>query len=271
LTVVPPRPALAEEEEVPAAEPAVVPEKEEQYNFTDPQSRIMPSKDGFVQAYNGQIAVDSYCHIILACDVSDAPNDVRQLQSLLDQVRQNTGELPAQYSADSGYWSEENVAALEERGIEAYIPPPRPPRRKDGTVADTPLSPAKARMQARLATAAGKRIYSTRKETAEPVFGQMKDGRGLRRFRTRGLAKVRGEWALWCLTHNLRKLMGVLRAQRSASRGALVQPICAILRRSSTLLALHRASQVLFPRLRTTLARPTAQFAYPPLLTQTRS
>ena len=109
------------------------------------------------------------------------------------------------------------MTALEERGIDAYIPPPRPRRRKDGTVPDTPPTPAKARMQDKLATAAGKRIYSLRKETAEPVFGQMKEGRGLRRFRTRGLAKVRGEWALWCATHNLRKLVGVLRGQRTTA------------------------------------------------------
>jgi len=272
LALVPDEPAAAEaEEDQASAPPAVVPGPRAQYNFTDPQSRIMPSKDGFVQAYNGQVAVDNYRQIIVACDVTDDCTDPRQLQPVLDQVRQHTGDLPEEYSADTGFWSEENIAALEARGIDAYIPPPRPPRRKDGTVSDTPLSPAKVRMQEKLATPAGKRTYSLRKETAEPVFGQLKDGRGLRRFRTRGLAKVRGEWALWCLTHNLRKLMGVVRAQQSAAHGPLEQPIGTPSRLYCALALLHRASQVLMQRLRKTSARSYDPFAYLSLLTQTRS
>ena len=223
LTLVPEPPSPLPEDAA-GPPPAVAPAPTTQYNFTDPESRIMPSKDGFVQAYNGQIAVDSYRQIIVACDLTDAPTDARQLQPLLDQIRWNTGGLPDEYSADSGYWSEDNVAALERRGIDAYIPPPRPRRRPAGTPSATPPTPGKARMQDKLATPAGQRTYSLRKETVEPVFGQMKDGRGLRRFRTRGLAKVRGEWALWCLTHNLRKLADVLRAQRIATRAALRWP-----------------------------------------------
>jgi transposase len=257
-------PAAAAADEA-SAPPAVVPAPGAQYHFTDPESRIMPSKDGFVQAYNGQIVVDSYAQIIVACDVTDDCTDPRQLQPLLDQVRQNTGGLPEQYSADTGYWSEENVAALEQRGIDAYIPPPRPPRRKDGTVSDTPLTPTKARMQEKLATPAGKRTYSLRKETAEPVFGQLKDGRGLRRFRTRGLAKVRGEWALWCLTHNLRKLAGVLRTQRIAARASLVWRAwdCSPVRRWA-------ASTPLLER-STAVSLPAAAFACPARIIQTRS
>ena len=154
----------------------------------------------------------------MACDVTDDCTDPRQLQPIFDQVRQHTGGLPDRYSADSGYWSEDNVAALERRGVDAYIPPPRPRRRKDGTIAATPLTPSKARMQDKLATPAGKRTYSLRKETAEPVFGQMKEARGLRRFFSRGLAKVRGEWALWCLTHNLRKLATAVCGRGAANR-----------------------------------------------------
>jgi transposase len=267
----PPQPALVPD--VPAAAPedqagtppAVVPDSGAQYNFTDPESRIMPSKDGFVQAYNGQVAVDSYRQIIVACDVSDDCTDPRQLQPLLDQVRQTTGGLPKQYSADSGYWSEENVAALERRGIDPYIPPPRPRRRKNGTISSTPLSPAKARMQEKLATPAGKRTYSLRKETVEPVFGQLKDGRGLRRFRTRGLAKVRGEWALWCLTHNLRKLAGVLRTQRIAARAAFVGRAWdrARVRRWAVGTPILGRS--------TAVSRPAAAFACPARIIQTRS
>jgi transposase len=215
LTLVPRTPDPAPGE--PASEPpSVTPAPTEQYNFTDEASRIMPSKDGFVQAYNAQAAVDSYRQIIVACDVTDAPTDIRQLQPVLDQVRQMTGRLPDEYSADSGYWSAENVTTLEQRGVEAYIPPRRPPRRPDGSPSNSPPTPLVERMQAKLKTPAGKRTYSLRKETAEPVFGQMKDGRGLRRFRMRGLAKVRGEWALWCATHNLLKLVSVRRAQRVA-------------------------------------------------------
>ena len=103
-----------------------------------------------------------------------------------------------------------------------YLPPPRPPRR-GAQEAASPVehtNPCKARMVAKLATPAAAKRYSLRKETAEPVFGQCKDGRGLRRFRMRGLTKVRGEWALWCVTHNLRKLAGVRRDQRNAGRNA---------------------------------------------------
>jgi IS5 family transposase len=201
--------------------PAVAPAPTEQYSFTDDASRIMPSKDGFVQAYNAQAAVDSYRQIIVACEVTDAPTDIRQLQPLLDQVRQMTGCLPGEYSADSGYWSAENVTTLEQRGVDAYIPPRRPPRRRDGSPSESLPTPLVERMQAKLTTPAGKRTYSLRMETAEPVFGQMKDGRGLRRFRMRGLAKVRGEWALWCATHNLLKLARVRRAQPVAAGAAL--------------------------------------------------
>jgi transposase len=238
LTLVPAAPAGAPADPA-SASPAAVPAPDAQYNFTDDESRIMPSKDGFVQAYNGQAAVDHYRQIIVACDVTDECTDPRQLQPLLDQVRANTGDLPGAYSADCGYWSEENVAALEQRGIDAYLPPPRPRRRKDGTITTTPPTPAKARMQAKLATPQGTRTYSLRKETAEPVFGQFKDGRGFRRFRLRGLAKVRGEWALWCATHNLLKLMQVRRPQRRAGSTAAIA--CARSRRWTALQAAWRA------------------------------
>jgi transposase len=264
LALVPEAPVAAAADQA-SAPPVVVPAPTAQYNFTDDESRIMPSKDGFVQAYNGQAAVDSYRQIIVACDVTDDCTDPRQLQPLVDQVRQNTGQLPDAYSADSGYWSEDNLAVLEQRGVDAYIPPPRPRRRKDGTISTTPPSPRKVQMQAKLATPQGKRTYSLRKETAEPVFGQMKEGRGLRRFRTRGLGKVRGEWALWCLTHNLRKLAGVLRDQRIAARAALLWRVGdrARHRRWATRMLLHARS--------TACSRPSATCTHPVLLIQTGS
>jgi Transposase DDE domain len=174
---------------------------------------------------SAQAAVDTYRQIIVACDVTDASNDMRQLRPMLDLVRQTAGRLPEEYSADTGYWSAENVTTLEQHGVDAYIPPKQPPRRPDGAPSASPPTPLTARMQAKLKTPQGKQTYSLRKETAEPVFGQMKDGRGLRRFRTRGLAKVRGEWALWCLTHNLLKLASVFRAQRLALGAAIAAQI----------------------------------------------
>jgi transposase len=221
LTIVPSPPVLESVAPVPAL-PGVLPDATMQYCFTDPASRIMPSSQGFVQAYNGQVAVDHYRQIIVACDVTDDPTDPRQLRPMLDHVRANTGSVPGEYSADSGYWSEDNVSCLESRGIDAYIPPPRPARRA-GQEAAPPdhTNPVKARMAAKLATPAAAKRYSLRKETAEPVFGQMKDGRGLRRFRTRGMVKVRGEWALWCLTHNLRKLATLWRDGCLAGAAAL--------------------------------------------------
>jgi transposase len=263
LTLVPAAP-IAAPADLTDTPPAVLPEPRVQYNFTDDESRIMPSKDGFVQAYNGQAAVDHYKQIIVACDVTDACTDPRQLQPLLDQVRQNTGDLPGAYSADSGYWSEENVAALEQRGIDAYIPPPRPRRRKDGTPSTTPPTPCQARMQAKLATPQGKRTYSLRKETAEPVFGQLKDGRGLRRFRLRGLAKVRGEWALWCATHNLLKLLRVRRDQRRAASTAVIP---GARRRCAAVPARWHA----FLRAYTRLSRPKVPLRNAAWITQTGS
>jgi transposase len=213
---------------VPAVAPAAalpaVPAAKDQYNFTDPDSRIMPSSQGFVEAYNAEAVVDSYRQIIVACDVCQETTDAAQLQPLFDQARQTTGSWPGQASADSGFWSEPNVQALAAHGIDVYLPPPRPRRGADGTRPTEQSNPAKAQMEAKLATPTGRRTYSQRKETAEPVFGQMKEGRGLRRFRTRGLAKVRGEWALWCATHNLLKLAGVWRKPRPLPRLAAPWP-----------------------------------------------
>ena len=218
LHLVPP-PAAAEPVAPSPDPPTVAPDAKAQYSFTDPESRIMPSNHGFVQAYNGQAVVDHHRQIIVACDVTDATVDTQQLLPLADQVRANTGQQPAEFSADAGYWSEENVTGLEARGIDPYIPPPRPARRAGQAAPPTVhTNPCKARMAAKLATPAAAKRYSLRKETAEPVLGQMKDGRGLRRFFSWGLANVRGEWALWCLTHNLRKFAGAVRGHRAANR-----------------------------------------------------
>lgn len=182
-----------------------------QYNFTDPESRIM--KDGatkaFVQAYNAHVAVDGQAQVIVACELTQAAPDVAQLLPLLHQVEANTGQRPGAVLADAGYFSEANITMAQALGIDVYVPPDRgahgppdpsapPPR--------APKSPVAAAMRAKLATAAGRALYALRKSLAEPVLGQIKEVRGFRRFAMRGVGKVRAEWRLICLTHNLLKL-----------------------------------------------------------------
>jgi transposase len=180
-----------------------------QRNFTDPDSRIM--KDGasksFVQAYNAQAAVDGHAQVIVAAAVTQEANDKQQLVPMLTQVVANCGEAPAAASADSGYFSEAAVTAPAVAAIELYVAPDRQkhgeapapgPAADDGT--------AIAARRAKLQTVAGHAVYTLRKAIVEPVFGQIKDGRGFRRFAFRGVTKVGAEWLLICLTHNLLKL-----------------------------------------------------------------
>jgi len=192
--------------------PSDKPDPKAQRNFTDPDSRIM--KDGatksFEQSYNCQAAVDGAAQIIVAADVTQEANDKRQVKPMVEQVKENTGEVPDALSADNGYFSEENVEYLWNEKIDAYlatgrqkhgtVPPPPPRGRipKEATV--------KERMARKLRTVKGRGTYSKRKEIVEPVFGQIKDARGFRRFLLRGLEKVRAEWRLICLTHNLLKV-----------------------------------------------------------------
>jgi transposase len=182
-----------------------------QYNFTDPESRIM--KDGatkaFEQAYNAQIAVDGHAQVIVACELTQAAADVAQLLPLLHQIEVNTGQRPAVLLADAGYFSEPNITIPQTLGIDVYIPPDRgahgaPERASAPTRA--PKSPVAAAMREKLATAAGRALYALRKSVVEPVFGQTKEVRRFRRFALRGLIKVCAEWRLICLTHNLLKL-----------------------------------------------------------------
>lgn len=185
------------------------PQPKAQRNFTDPESRIM--KDGatksFVQAYNAQAAVDGAAQVIVAAAVTQEANDKQQLVPMLSQVAKNCGVVPTVASADSGYFSEAAVMAEALVGIDLHVAPDRqkhgeapapPPRPDDGT--------AISAMRAKLQTAAGHAVYALRKAIVEPVFGQIKDGRGFRRFSFRGLRNVQAEWQVICLTHNLLKL-----------------------------------------------------------------
>src|SRR5215217_2246238 len=206
------------------------PAEDAQRNFTDPDSRIMKNADqAFVQAYNGQAAVDAGGHqIIVGCLLSNQSADTPHLAPMVAQVQATTGQMPKEWSADAGFFSADNVATIEQAGGIAYLPPDRQAHAAQplpapvaqvlaaaglGAPEEEPRdeNAAKAAMRARLRTAAGRAAYGQRKQTVEPVFGQLKERRGLRRFLLRGLAKVRGEWTLWCLTHNLRKIAQAMR------------------------------------------------------------
>lgn len=195
----------------PAKPLSEVPDPKAQKNFTDPESRIMPSsenKGSFVQGYNCQAAVDNEDQIIVAVDVTQQTNDKKQAEPMLDQVMANTGINPDQASMDAGYFSEANVTNI--KGIELLIPPDGQEHGK--IIPDAPRGPIPTnlsvadRMRRKLRTKRGRAAYSKRKETVEPVFGQIKQGRGFRQFLLRGLQKVQGEWSLICTTHNLLKL-----------------------------------------------------------------
>ena len=153
--------------------------------------------------------MDSDAQVIVACDATAEPNDKKQLMPLVQQIKTNLGALPKKASADSGYYSEDNVKAIRSLGIDDYICPDRV---KHGDV--TPKvrgRPPKDlsfidRVRRKLWTKAGRATYKLRKQIVEPVFGQMKGARGLRQFSLRGVEKVQGEWSLCCTGHNLRKM-----------------------------------------------------------------
>ena len=192
---------------------AVEPKDKAQRNFTDPESRIMPSsseKGSFLQGYNCQAAVDDKHQVIVACDTTQQTNDSQQAKPMLEQVKKNTGKAPEKVSMDAGYASEDNIVDVEALGTEAFI---AMSRKKHGDV--VPAAPRGRipknlsvlnRMRRKLLTKKGRAIYAKRKEIVEPVFGQTKRCRGFRQFLLRGLKKVKGEWSLICTTHNLLKL-----------------------------------------------------------------
>jgi len=182
-----------------------------QTNFTDPESRIMHTPDGFQQCYNGQAAVDAESQVIVACELSAAPPDVQRLIPMLERIIDLNGRAPAQLSADAGYASEANFAALAKANVHAVVALRRyhrdePPGADPAARRSSTRWPHRNEMRERLATADGKAIYKLRKQTVEPVFGQIKEARGLRQFLRRGLAAVESEWTMACTVHNLLKL-----------------------------------------------------------------
>jgi transposase len=188
---------------------AAKPDPKAQYNFTDPESRIMKAPAGFVQAYNVQIAVDDL-QLIVGQSVTQDTNDKKQLLPMITTIVQQSGDTPVQVLADAGYCSEANVTAMADTPIDAYIstrkqkhgerpgPCPRGPLPKTATLVD--------RMSRKVHTKVGAAVYAARKGMVEPVFGQIKQARGFRQFLLRGFDKVQGEWSLVCSTHNILKL-----------------------------------------------------------------
>ena len=187
---------------------AATPKDKAQYNFTDPESRIMKGPDGFVQAFNAQIAVEATSQLIVGHAVTQEVNDKQQLVPMIETVVAQAGDSPDEVLADSGYCSDANLEQVAARGVDAFIaterlrhgtPPPavRGPVPRGATLTD--------RMRRKLRTKRGGMIYRKRKTIVEPVFGQIKHARGFRQFLLRGVEKVRGEWTLVCLTHNVLK------------------------------------------------------------------
>jgi transposase len=208
------------------------PKAEAQRNFTDPESRIMldGATKSIIQGYNAQAAVDSHEQIIVAAALTQEANDKKQLVPMLERVEQNLSRKPEHATADKGYFSEAAVTDPKVEGIELLVPPERQKnsgRSQHGQViaevdcaaAVQPQSqpvveskkPQSAKsvaetMRDKLLTTAGEAVYKMRKAVVEPVFGQIKERRGLRGFSMRGLEKVSAEWQIICLTHNLLKL-----------------------------------------------------------------
>ena len=218
------QPTNSEEDEPPTPPTAITPEPmpehqvptgddgapmpKAQRNFTDAESRIMKTGDGFVQGYNAQAVVDEAHQIIVAQDVSNQSPDAQHMVPMLDRTIANCGAAPEKMSADTGYFSKANLLRASSRGVDMYV---ATRRTKHGTATeaatDTGDDSVKAQMKAKLSTKEGAKIYSRRKVIVEPAFGQIKN-RGFRGFLLRGQAKVRGEWSLITLTHNLLKLHG---------------------------------------------------------------
>jgi len=185
------------------------PEPKAQYNFTDPESRIMKGSDGFVQGYNTQVAVEPLFQLVVGQTVTQAANDKQQMVPLIKAIQEQSGQRPEEVLTDSGYCSEENLKYLAKRRMEGFVatekqkhgepsePCKRGPLPKDASRVE--------RMDHKLKTKVGAAVYARRKCMVEPVFGQIKQARGFRQFLLRGLQKVRGEWALICMTHNLLK------------------------------------------------------------------
>lgn len=193
--------------------PSEKPDPKAQRNFTDADSRIMKdsASKSFEQGYNCQVAVDDKSQIIVASGVTQQSNDKQQVKPMVEAIKDNIGgSKPKKVSADTGYFSESNIDYLEGERIDGYLATGKhkhtdiPESAPCGRIAKDATK--KERMARKLRTKKGRETYSKRKQIVEPVFGQIKEVRGFRRFLLRGLENVTGEWDLICLTHNVLKL-----------------------------------------------------------------
>jgi transposase len=196
--------------------PTPGPQAKDQFNFTDPESRIMKESKsgGFEQSYNAQVAIDQGSMLIVGSLVADQPTDVQQLLPTLDAIPPVVG-TPAAVASDAGFFSEPNIAGCSARGIDPFIATGREPHRWPLAEVLTPQAATagaeehatpRARMAAKLRLPEGRAIYRLRKCTVEPALGTIKDVLGFRQFSLRGLAQVTGEWILVCLAYNIKRL-----------------------------------------------------------------
>ena len=188
------------------------PDDTAQRNFTDPESRIMPdgaNKGSFVQGYNAQIAVDSASQVIVAAEVTQETNDKKQLLPMIALIAANLKQTPEKVSADTGYFSEANVTDEQVKDVDLYVATGRDKHGVAVEASSDPPSPGASpqdAMREKLRTEAGRAVYKMRKAIVEPVFGQIKEQRGFRRFSLRGKENVSREWKLVCAASNLLKL-----------------------------------------------------------------
>ena len=189
-----------------------VPDDKAQRNFTDPDSRSMPGPGGrdFQQSYNCQAVVDRTHQVIVAARATNQPSDKGQAMSMIEETVSNTGAVPKEVSADAGYYSAKAVEELYSMGVDPFIAPEKTRHARVLEPAPRGRMPeglsVRNRMRRKLRTKRGRDRYALRMETVEPVFGQIKQGRGFRQFLLRGLEKVNREWLLICAGHNLLKL-----------------------------------------------------------------
>ena len=185
------------------------PTKKAQYNFTDPESRMLKGSDGFLQGYNTQIAVEPVFQLIVGQRVTQAANDKQQMVPLVEAIEEQSGQKPEGVLADNGYCSDENLKYLARKRMEGFVATGKQKhsqRREPCKRGPLPREASQVeRMERKLETKVGAEVYATRKFIVEPVFGQIKQARGFRQFLLRGIEKVRGEWALICMTHNILK------------------------------------------------------------------
>jgi transposase len=197
----------------PAKHPLGTPPDHAQRNFTDPDSRIMKTQDGFIQGYNAQAAVDAEHQVIVAQGLTTQASDAHQLVPMLAHIRRNTGRQARELSADAGYCSEHNLTALNRCHVRGYVATGRQPHGEasaTGARKTIPRTRVHA-MKIRLRRAGHRSRYRLRKQVVEPVLGQIKQARGFRQFLLRGLSQVASEWSLVCSVHNMLKLAGARR------------------------------------------------------------